>query len=81
MHITLVHDPASSRKPLTLSLPPPRANHEASIQEDGNRRFDVLQSPDDPARFILTKPTPRPTMPPRTRQRHTTSRGATRSPS
>ena len=24
-----------------------RANHEASIQEPGNLRFDVLQSPDD----------------------------------
>jgi autoinducer 2-degrading protein len=30
-----------------------RKNHEASIQETGNRRFDVLQSPDDPTRFIL----------------------------
>ena len=30
-----------------------RRNHEASVQEDGNLRFDVLQSPDDPARFVL----------------------------
>jgi len=30
-----------------------RANHEASVQEPGNRRFDVLQSADDPARFVL----------------------------
>ncbi|MFM8331814.1 MAG: antibiotic biosynthesis monooxygenase, partial [Candidatus Methylumidiphilus sp.] len=30
-----------------------RANHEASIQEPGNRRFDVLQDPQDPTRFIL----------------------------
>ena len=30
-----------------------RMNHEASIQEPGNRRFDVLQSADDPARFVL----------------------------
>lgn len=29
------------------------ANHKASIQEPGNRRFDVLQSPDYPTRFIL----------------------------
>ncbi|MBD3419914.1 MAG: antibiotic biosynthesis monooxygenase [Chitinivibrionales bacterium] len=28
-------------------------NHEHSIQELGNRRFDILQSDDDPARFIL----------------------------
>ncbi len=30
-----------------------RANHEASIQEPGNQRFDVLQSADDPNRFVL----------------------------
>ena len=29
------------------------ANHQASIQESGNRRFDVLQQADDPCRFIL----------------------------
>lgn len=30
-----------------------RLNHEASTKEPGNRRFDVLQSADDPARFVL----------------------------
>lgn len=30
-----------------------RLNHEASIQESGNRRFDVLQLADDPAHFVL----------------------------
>jgi len=30
-----------------------RANHEASVNEPGNRRFDVLQSADDPDRFVL----------------------------
>jgi autoinducer 2-degrading protein len=30
-----------------------RANHEASVRENGNRRFDVLQSVDDPAQFVL----------------------------
>jgi autoinducer 2-degrading protein len=30
-----------------------RANHEASVCEPGNLRFDVLQSVDDPATFIL----------------------------
>ena len=30
-----------------------RINHEQSIQEDGNMRFDILQSPDQPAHFIL----------------------------
>jgi autoinducer 2-degrading protein len=30
-----------------------RANHEASTQEPGNRRFDILQDADDPAHFVL----------------------------
>lgn len=30
-----------------------QANHEASVAEVGNRRFDVLQSTDDPTRFVL----------------------------
>ena len=28
-------------------------NHEASVQEPGNMRFDVLQSFEDPGRFLL----------------------------
>ena len=28
-------------------------NHEGSIREPGNLRFDVLQSADDPTRFLL----------------------------
>jgi autoinducer 2-degrading protein len=28
-------------------------NHERSIKEPGNRRFDILQSNEDPTRFIL----------------------------
>lgn len=28
-------------------------NHQNSIKESGNRRFDVLQSPEDPTMFIL----------------------------
>lgn len=28
-------------------------NHEASIEEAGNLRFDVLQSREDPSRFML----------------------------
>jgi autoinducer 2-degrading protein len=30
-----------------------RINHEASIEEPQNLRFDVLQDPDDPTRFVL----------------------------
>ena len=28
-------------------------NHESSVREPGNLRFDVLQSRDDPTRFLL----------------------------
>ena len=28
-------------------------NHEASLKEPGNLRFDILQSKDDPAKFLL----------------------------
>lgn len=28
-------------------------NHQASVQEPGNLRFDVLQSPENPATFVL----------------------------
>ncbi|MBF0256404.1 MAG: antibiotic biosynthesis monooxygenase [Gammaproteobacteria bacterium] len=30
-----------------------RLNHEASVQEPGNKRFDILQSAEDPAHFVL----------------------------
>lgn len=30
-----------------------RLNHEASIREDGNRRFDILQQTDIPGHFVL----------------------------
>ena|SRR5438128_382975 len=52
MHVTLVHihvQPAN----LGLFLAATRANHEASVREPGNLRFDVLQSADDPTRFVL----------------------------
>jgi autoinducer 2-degrading protein len=29
-----------------------RENHELSVQEPGNMRFDILQSVDDPTRFV-----------------------------
>lgn len=32
-----------------------RVNHEASVREHGNRRFDVLQSADNPTQFVLYK--------------------------
>lgn len=30
-----------------------QANHEASVREPGNLRFDVLRSHEDPCRFVL----------------------------
>ena len=52
MHVTLVHvhvDPAHVDDFITAC----RANHEGSVREPGNLRFDVLQSTEDPTRFVL----------------------------
>lgn len=52
MYVTIVE---VSVKPdrVDVFLEACRANHEASVQEPGNRRFDVLQSADDPTHFVL----------------------------
>lgn len=52
MHVTLVH---VSVKPGHIDdfIEATRRNHVASVQEPGNRRFDVLQSSDEPAQFVL----------------------------
>lgn len=52
MHVTLVH---ISVKPGTESafIEACRLNHEASVQEGGNRRFDVLQDAAEPSHFVL----------------------------
>ena len=52
MHVTLVHVRVRLEN-VDDFIAATRANHLASINEPGNRRFDVLQAPDDPARFIL----------------------------
>ncbi len=52
MHVTLVHLRVNPEN-VDAFIAAARANHEASINEPGNRRFDVLQAPDDPTRFIL----------------------------
>ncbi len=52
MQVTLVHvhvNPADIEAFVAAS----RANHEASVREPGNRRFDVLQNPEDAGHFIL----------------------------
>ena len=52
MQVTLVHVHVKSAH-IDDFIETTRLNHEASVQEPGNRRFDVLQSSDDPARFVL----------------------------
>lgn len=52
MQVTIVHI-VVSQDHIEDFIEASRLNHEASIKEPGNRRFDVLQSADDPARFVL----------------------------
>jgi autoinducer 2-degrading protein len=52
MHVTLVHVHVIAEH-VNDFIAVTRANHQASVQELGNRRFDVLQSADDPTRFVL----------------------------
>ncbi len=52
MHVTLVHvqvKPDHVQDFINAAC----ANHTGSVQEAGNRRFDILQSADDPTRFVL----------------------------
>ena len=52
MHVTIVH---VSVKPENIEefKEACRVNHESSIKESGNLRFDVLQLADDPSKFVL----------------------------
>jgi (4S)-4-hydroxy-5-phosphonooxypentane-2,3-dione isomerase len=52
MHVTLVHVQVIPEY-IDAFIAATLLNHEASIKESGNRRFDVLQSPDNPGHFIL----------------------------
>lgn len=52
MHVTLVHVHVKPEH-IANFIAATRANHEASVREFGNQRFDVLQSAEDPARFVL----------------------------
>jgi autoinducer 2-degrading protein len=52
MHVTLVHvQVAPGREGEFIHAT--RRNHESSVREPGNRRFDLLQDPVEPTRFIL----------------------------
>lgn len=52
MHVTLVHIHVVADH-VDDFVAEMRANHEASIREPGNARFDVLQSTADPTRFVI----------------------------
>jgi (4S)-4-hydroxy-5-phosphonooxypentane-2,3-dione isomerase len=52
MHVTIVHVHVKPERVADF-IEACRRNHEGSVGEPGNRRFDVLQSPDDPTRFVL----------------------------
>lgn len=52
MHVTLVHIRVKPES-LDAFIEATRANCQAAIGEAGNRRFDLLQSPEDATRFIL----------------------------
>jgi len=52
MHTTIVHVHVKADA-VGAFIEACRLNHEASVQESGNRRFDVLQMADDRCRFVL----------------------------
>jgi autoinducer 2-degrading protein len=52
MHVTLVHVHVKPDQ-IDAFITASRANHQGSVQEPGNRRFDVLQDPEDLTHFIL----------------------------
>lgn len=52
MQVTIVHVHVKAEN-VEQFIEASRLNHEASVQESGNCRFDVLQSADDPSRFVL----------------------------
>lgn len=52
MHVTLVHVHVRPQD-IDAFIEASRLNHESSIKEPGNRRFDVLQDPAEPTHFIL----------------------------
>lgn len=52
MYITIVHISVKADK-VEAFREASRKNHEKSIHEPGNVRFDILQSADDPTQFVL----------------------------
>lgn len=52
MIVTLVHVQVKAEF-IAAFIEATRRNHENSVKEPGNFRFDILQDAQDPARFIL----------------------------
>jgi autoinducer 2-degrading protein len=54
MHVTLVHIHVAPEhlEPFAAAM---MRNQQGSVREPGNVRFDVLQSEDDPTRFVLVE--------------------------
>jgi len=52
MHVTIVYVTVK-KEHIDDFIEASRLNHEGSVKEPGNRRFDVVQSTEDPARFVL----------------------------
>ncbi|MBL8498918.1 antibiotic biosynthesis monooxygenase [Nitrosomonas sp. JL21] len=52
MYVTIVHATVKPEK-IDAFKEACRVNHENSIREPGNIRFDILQAADDPAKFVF----------------------------
>ncbi|MDH5231086.1 MAG: antibiotic biosynthesis monooxygenase [Gammaproteobacteria bacterium] len=52
MHVTLVHVIVKAEY-IDKFIEACRLNHQASIQESGNFRFDILQNAETPQKFVL----------------------------
>jgi autoinducer 2-degrading protein len=52
MHVTIVEVHVKTAS-INAFIEATEKNHQQSIQENGNHRFDVLQSADDPGKFVL----------------------------
>jgi autoinducer 2-degrading protein len=51
MHVTIVHVRVKPEH-VAEFIDAIRINHEGSVKEPGNLRFDILQSAEDPTRFV-----------------------------
>ena len=52
MHVTIVYV-SVKKEHIDDFIEASRLNHEGSVREPGNRRFDIVQSAEDPTQFVL----------------------------